>query len=150
MKTRTFKLQLQGREFEVRVEDVEEKPSFELTPPSIKDDALPITIDRDLYEVKIGREVTPQTAPPTLQKAEEKVERAVEVEGKPVKAPLRGTITKILVKVGDKVKEGDTLALLEAMKMENIIEAPSSGVIKAVKISKGNNVGAGDVLFIME
>jgi biotin carboxyl carrier protein len=61
-------------------------------------------------------------------------------------APLPGTITEIPVKVGDAVAIGDTVIVLEAMKMQNNIEAETSGTITSVLVSKGDTVMEGAVL----
>ena len=66
--------------------------------------------------------------------------------GKPVVAPLPGTINEIKVKVGDKVNAGDTVVILEAMKMQNNIEAETSGTITGIKVNKGDAVMEGDTL----
>ena len=55
--------------------------------------------------------------------------------GKPVVAPLPGTINEIKVKVGDKVNAGDTVVILEAMKMQNNIEAETSGTITSINVN---------------
>lgn len=61
-------------------------------------------------------------------------------------APLPGTITEIKVKVGDTVKDGDTVIVLEAMKMQNNIEAEGNGTVTAVLVNKGDTVMEGDAL----
>ena len=66
--------------------------------------------------------------------------------GKPVVAPLPGTINEIMVKVGDKVNAGDTVVILEAMKMQNNIEAETSGTITSINVNKGDAVMEGDTL----
>lgn len=66
--------------------------------------------------------------------------------GKPVVAPLPGTINDIKVKVGDKVNAGDTVVILEAMKMQNNIEAETSGTIASINVNKGDAVMEGDTL----
>ncbi|RLI05612.1 hypothetical protein DRO26_01725 [Candidatus Bathyarchaeota archaeon] len=63
---------------------------------------------------------------------------------------MRGIITKILVAVGDKVKKGDPVVVLEAMKMENLIESPYQGTVKQILVSVGNNVATGDPLVVVE
>ena len=63
-----------------------------------------------------------------------------------VTAPLPGTITDIKVKVGDTVKDGDTVVVLEAMKMQNNIEAESNGTVTAILVNKGDTVMEGDAL----
>ena len=66
--------------------------------------------------------------------------------GESVKAPMPGNILKVNVKVGQSVKEGDLLCVLEAMKMENEIYAPCGGVVTAVPVSKGSTVDTGALL----
>lgn len=66
--------------------------------------------------------------------------------GKPVVAPLPGTINEIKVKVGDKVNAGDTVVILEAMKMQNNIDAETSGTITSINVNKGDAVMEGDTL----
>ena len=66
--------------------------------------------------------------------------------GKPVVAPLPGTINEIKVKVGDKVNAGDAVVILEAMKMQNNIEAETSGTITSINVNKGDAVMEGDTL----
>ncbi|MBK6267198.1 acetyl-CoA carboxylase biotin carboxyl carrier protein subunit [Marivirga sp. S37H4] len=63
-----------------------------------------------------------------------------------VKAPMPGLISEILVKEGDEVKEGDSLLILEAMKMENVIKSPGEGKISEIKIQKGNSVEKNQIL----
>ena len=63
-----------------------------------------------------------------------------------VEAPMPGNVLKVNVKVGDAVTEGQTLAVLEAMKMENDIVAPSAGTVASVNVSVGDSVNTGDVL----
>ena len=63
-----------------------------------------------------------------------------------VTAPMPGTILKVEVTVGQAVKKGDTLCILEAMKMENAIPAPQDGTVASVNAAKGASVNAGDLL----
>ena len=71
------------------------------------------------------------------------------VAGSKVTTPLPGTILDVFVNVGDTVKEGQTVVLLEAMKMENNIEADCAGTVKEVKVRKGDSVLEGDVLVVI-
>lgn len=71
---------------------------------------------------------------------------AAAASGKPVVAPLPGTINEIKVKVGDKVNTGDTVVVLEAMKMQNNIDAETSGTITSINVNKGDAVMEGDTL----
>jgi acetyl-CoA/propionyl-CoA carboxylase biotin carboxyl carrier protein len=67
-----------------------------------------------------------------------------------VAVPMQGTIVKVLVEVGQTVEAGQSVVVLEAMKMENQIEADKSGTIKAVNVKPGDTVGAGDVVVVIE
>lgn len=63
-----------------------------------------------------------------------------------VTAPMPGTVLDVKVKVGQSVKKGDTICVLEAMKMENDIPAPCDGVIASINVQKGASVNAGEVI----
>ena len=67
-----------------------------------------------------------------------------------IAVPMQGTIVKVLVEVGQAVEAGQSVVVLEAMKMENQIEADKSGTIKAVNVKPGDTVGAGDVVVVIE
>ena len=66
-----------------------------------------------------------------------------------VTAPMPGNILDVKVKAGDSVKAGDTLLVLEAMKMENEISAPQDGTVASVNVRKGDVVNSGDLLCTM-
>ena len=66
-----------------------------------------------------------------------------------VNAPMPGNILKVNVSVGQQVKSGDVLCVLEAMKMENDIPAPADGVVASVNVQKGASVNSGDVLITL-
>ncbi|MGP8060138.1 MAG: acetyl-CoA carboxylase biotin carboxylase subunit [Acidimicrobiales bacterium] len=67
-----------------------------------------------------------------------------------VTVPMQGTIVKILVAVGDSVEVGQTICVLEAMKMENAVSADKSGVVAELKVAAGDSVGGGDVVAVIE
>ena len=67
-----------------------------------------------------------------------------------ISAPMQGTIVKVKVEVGQEVQVGDTVVVLEAMKMENQIAAEKAGKVAKVNVSAGSSVGAGDVLVVIE
>jgi len=66
-----------------------------------------------------------------------------------VVAPMQGTIVKVLVEVGQEVNAGDAVVVLEAMKMENQLQADKAGTVSAVKVKAGDKVGSGDVLVVI-
>lgn len=74
---------------------------------------------------------------------------AAEAEGTPMIAPMPGMIVKYEKNIGDSVTEGETVVILEAMKMENALPAPASGTIKAINFAKGDSVGKNDVLCVI-
>lgn len=67
-----------------------------------------------------------------------------------IKAPMPGLVFDIKVAVGDAIKKGDTVLVLEAMKMENMLKSPGDGVIKAIKIKKGEAVEKNQILLELE
>ena len=67
-----------------------------------------------------------------------------------VAVPMQGTIVKVLVEVGQEVTEGEAVVVLEAMKMENNINADKAGSVVEVKVSPGDTVGAGDIVIVIE
>lgn len=85
----------------------------------------------------------------TVEAPKEKLE-AVEAGVSAVRAPLPGTINDIKVTVGQTVKKGDTLIVLEAMKMENNIDCERDGKIASVNVNKGDTVMEGSVLVTIE
>ena len=70
-------------------------------------------------------------------------------DGTKVPSPMPGTILSVNVSVGQAVKTGDVLMVLEAMKMENDIVAPCDGTVKQLLVSKGSTVNTDDVLAVM-
>jgi acetyl-CoA carboxylase biotin carboxyl carrier protein len=67
-----------------------------------------------------------------------------------VEAHITGTVWKIEVKVGDQVDEGDTVVILESMKMEMPVEAEDPGKIAEIRVEEGQSVSEGDVLVVLE
>lgn len=74
---------------------------------------------------------------------------AAKADGETVVSPMPGTILSVDISVGDAVKSGQTLMILEAMKMENEIMAPCDGRVKSVNVTKGAAVTTGDVLVVI-
>jgi acetyl-CoA carboxylase biotin carboxyl carrier protein len=67
-----------------------------------------------------------------------------------IEAHITGTVWKIEVAVGDEVAEGDTVVILESMKMEMPVEAEDDGKVAEIKIAEGDSVSEGDVLVVLE
>jgi acetyl-CoA carboxylase biotin carboxyl carrier protein len=67
-----------------------------------------------------------------------------------VNAHITGTVWKIEVAPGDKVDEGDTVVILESMKMEMPVEAEDPGTVKEIRVEEGQSVQEGDVLVVLE
>ena len=115
-----------------------------------------ITVNGVSYDVTV-EEVTNSTPPAQLQapapaafQAQPQAKAAEPGEGFQLKAPMPGTITDIMVSVGDSVTSGQNLLVLEAMKMENEITSPVNGKISGIIVSKGAAVKTDDVLLTIE
>ena len=114
-----------------------------------------ITVNGTTYEVVVEEAGSaPSAAPvftapvaaPAAAPAATKAAPAVGGGANKVTAPMPGTILDVKVSVGQSVKKGDVICVLEAMKMENDIPAPCDGVIASVNVQKGASVAANDVL----
>jgi len=124
-----------------------------------------VTINNKKYEVEVEKgnaaiigvkaAAVPNDPAPVLQASQkpnaEPAARPVTafanaVNGEAIKAPMPGTILDIKVSTGSRVKKGDVILLLEAMKMENEITAPSDGTIVQIQTAKGSTVNTGDIL----
>jgi glutaconyl-CoA/methylmalonyl-CoA decarboxylase subunit gamma len=111
-----------------------------------------IKLNDKVYEVEM-EEVTAETSAAITQAAKSapKVAPAAPAAapvsgGEKVEAPMPGTIVNVAVSVGQTVKKGQVLVVLEAMKMENEIVSPVDGKITSVGVSKGDSVSSGDFL----
>lgn len=102
----------------------------------------PISVGKQMKKVKLEKPVAaPVTAAaPSAAPVPAPVEAG---SGAKVLAPLPGTVTEVCVKVGDAVAMGDTVVVLEAMKMQNNIEAENAGTVTSVLVSKGDTVMEG-------
>ncbi|MBC7194138.1 MAG: biotin/lipoyl-binding protein [Caldisericia bacterium] len=130
-----FRVTIDGETYEVLVEEVGEIPQI-----------------KKISEVKEERsreEVVVPTAPPPTPKVEKKVP-VTEPGQKVLTAPLPGKVLKVLVSPGSKVKKGDLLLTIEAMKMENEFFASEDGVVKEVYVSPGQTVETGGNLLLLE
>ena len=74
---------------------------------------------------------------------------ASSTDGTPLKAPMPGMIISYEVKIGDSVNDGDTVVILEAMKMQNALPAPATGTVKAINYASGDSVSKNDILCVI-
>ncbi len=135
---KNFKFTISGNTYEVEIK-------------SLEGNVAGIEVNGTSYTVELHRELI-KSKTPTLVRAEvppgksDKIEKKEKGSSYPVTAPLPGTIIKILVKQGDLVKKGQTLLVMEAMKMENKIRSEKDGVVESVKVNPGLSVLQGDIL----
>jgi len=130
-----FKVTIDGETYEVLVEELEETP-----------------VIKKISEVKEEKKPEPVVTPSTPS-PQPKVEKKVPVyeEGKKLlTAPLPGKILKVLVSPGSRVKKGDLLLTIEAMKMENEFFASEDGVVKEIYVTPGQTVEIGGSLILLE
>jgi len=141
---RKFNVFVDGEYFEVGVDAVGGTPLVNYARPMAAAVAMPAP-------APVVAAPAPAPAPaaaPEAPKAEAPKAPA-DTKGSPLLAPMPGMIVKYLKNVGDSVKEGETLLVLEAMKMENALPAPASGTVKALGFSSGDSVKKGDVLAVV-
>jgi len=107
-------------------------------------------IESEPEPVKIAKPVEKPSAP-APEKIEPPVTKPAPFAGEgSVVAPMPGKVLSINVKVGDMIDAGQPILILEAMKMENILNAPSSGIVKEIKVAPGDSANQGDVLVVIE
>ena len=149
-----YSLKINGNPYEVKIEDINESSTM-----------ARVTVNGTKYDVEIegGKASTPKkpqvaAAPeatglsvtPKTPIATKPAAAPAAAAGTKVTCPLPGTIISLNVKEGDTVSAGQTLLVLEAMKMENNIDAERGGVVKQVLVSAGATVMEGDVLLVIE
>lgn len=105
-----------------------------------------VKVNGKVYEVEL-ESVSESTSKIEVNKTE--VEKPSSNEGASLLSPIQGTVLKLNVSEGDKVSKGDTLMVIEAMKLENEIVAPRDGIIKGIKVNKGQSVNSKDVLLMI-
>jgi len=149
---KSYKYKINGNDYNVDIELVDgnqAKVSVNGTPYDVE---LDNPISHTRLEPRHAKVAHIEAAParkeriPSIDEA-----KSVEVptEGVIVRAPLPGTITSIAVNVGDKVNEGDVLVVLEAMKMNNNIEAEASGTVCRIDVQPGDAVKEGAILVVI-
>jgi biotin carboxyl carrier protein len=153
---KTYKYKVQGVDYEVEITDVEGKIA------RVNVNGIPFEIEMQkpinaakhpaLAATKRSASAAPVAAPaaaaaPSVAPQAQPAQPAAPAgAGTPVKAPLPGTINAINVKVGDKVNVGDIVVVLEAMKMQNNIEAENAGTVTAILVNPGDSVMEGAVM----
>lgn len=132
---------------------------YEVTIAGIEDNIANVVVNGEEYKVEMEKEPEPQkkkvvvkpVAPqPTATQASTPGSNARVNMNNAVKAPLPGVITEIKVAVGDEVKAGDTVVVLEAMKMANNLDAEKGGKVTAVLVQEGESVMEDTPLVVIE
>ena len=130
---------------------------YDVVIEEIKEGMAKVTVNGKPFEVELKQPIKVHQAPKLVHvEAPKPVVSSTQAEtpqpvpevgaGTKVLAPLPGTITELKVKVGDSVKAGDTILVLEAMKMQNNIEADATGTITSILVKQGETVMEGAAL----
>ena len=157
-----YKYKINGNEYSVAIIDLEgDKAAVEVNGVSYQVDILTegytAPAPRPAAKPAAAPAPAPAAAPAAPAPAPQPIAPAAPAaeptapagKGTAVQSPLPGVILDIKVAVGDQVKAGQTVAILEAMKMENNINAECDGVITAIKVSKGDNILEGSDIVII-
>ena len=140
-----YKYTIDGNKYEVAINEV-----GETTAKVTVNGAEYIVEWKKPVEEKPVVKVQPVAAKPAAPAAPAAAPAAAPVSGNAIKTPLPGVIIDVKVNVGDTVKKGDTVVVLEAMKMENNINADRDGKVVAVHVAKGDTVADGAALIVLE
>ena len=144
---KSYKLKINGNDYNVEINEVEGQ-EIKL---DVNGTSYVVTVDQEIKQQKktVVSTPRPQMAAAAAAAAAPKSSAPAAAAGSKVTTPLPGTILDVFVNVGDTVKAGQTVVLLEAMKMENNIEADVAGTVKEGKVRKGDSVLEGDVLVVI-
>ncbi len=148
-----YQYKVQGVDYEVEIEEVEGN----IAKVNVNGIPFEVELQQPINAAKHPTIVKPKVetpkaaapvaaAPAAAAAAAAAAPTAPAAAGNPLKAPLPGTITSIKVKVGDQVAAGDVVVVLEAMKMQNNIEAENGGTVTAINVNPGDSVMEGAVL----
>jgi biotin carboxyl carrier protein len=141
-----YKYTINGHQYEVAIGEIEENVAT-------------VVVNGEEYKVEWEPEAEPEKKKPVLGKPAAETADSGSAAGETsaavntnnaIKAPLPGVITSIEVNVGDEVKAGDTVLVLEAMKMANNIEAEKDGKVTAICVKAGQTVMEDDALVVIE
>jgi pyruvate carboxylase subunit B len=139
---RTFNVFVDDEYFEVGVDSLGESPAINYI------QQMPSQYMQPMAPAAAPKAAAPKPAAPAA--AEKAPEPApAEVQGTPLNAPMPGMIVNYLKQIGDTVEEGESVVVLEAMKMENALPAPVGGTIKAIHYASGDSVAKNDVLLVI-
>ncbi len=145
---RTFNVFVDNEYFEVGVDEVGGSPILKYAQQIQLSGGMPAAAPA--MPAASGAPAAPAPAPAAEKKAAAPAPApAADTSGTPLVAPMPGMIVKYDKKEGDTVSAGETVVILEAMKMENALAAPASGTVKAIKYASGDSVAKGDVLCVI-
>ena len=142
-----FKFKINGNQYNAEVLSIEDN----IAEVEINGTKYSVEVDKDMQPVKTPKLVRSISVPstdahPSVAKTSSP---SAPKGGGTIKSPLPGVILELFVKVGDVVKIGQRLLVLEAMKMENNIEADKAGKIVSISKNKGDSVMEGDVIIVI-
>lgn len=143
---KTYHVTVEGKTYEVTLEEVGAAGSPVYRAPQAFAPVAPVAPVAPAAPAASA----PQAAPASAAKPAEEKKPHVAGDGEDQEAPLQGNIWKIVAKEGDEVAAGDTVIILEAMKMENEIVAPRDGVIGTIYVSEGQTVDTGEALYSLK
>ena len=141
---RNFKFKINGHDYEVNIKNIDEN----LAELEVNGSPYTVEVDKSLETSKTPKLVRSVSVPSTdAHPSVAKTSNPQEPKGVGhIKSPLPGVILDLYIKVGDRVKVGQRLLVLEAMKMENLIESDKEGTITSITKQKGDSVMEGDIL----